>query len=167
MGGAFTIVGDAEAVTGRAYIAEGLANAITYHLATGEPCFVALNAGNLKRVVPFVRGTYAENITILADNDRKNLAQNGNTGINAALKAITYGGKQSDYLIIAPCDDAVNWDLNDVLVSDGYNIEAVQAVVNNKENRLKVSIDKLWQRLESIELLPYNQREKAVYALLA
>lgn len=167
MGGAFTIVGDAEAVTGRAYIAEGLANAITYHLATGEPCFVALNAGNLKNVVPFVRGTYAENITILADNDRKNLAQNGNTGINAALKAITYGGKQYDYLIIAPCDDAVNWDLNDVLVSDGYNIEAVKAVVNNKENRRKVNIDKLGQRLESIKLLPYNQREKAVYALLA
>ena len=167
MRGAFAIVGDAEAVTGRAYIAEGLANAITYHLATGEPCFVALNAGNLERVVPFVRGTYAENITILADNDRKNLAQNGNTGINAALKAITYGGKQSDYLIIAPCDDAVNWDLNDVLVSDGYNIEAVQAVVNNKENRRKVNIDKLGQRLESIKLLPYNQREKAVYALLA
>jgi len=167
MGGAFTIVGDAEAVTGRAYIAEGLANAITYHLATETPCFVALNAGNLKRVVPFVRGTYAENITILADNDRKNLAQNGNTGINAALNAITYGGKQSDYLIIAPCDDAVNWDLNDVLVSDGYNIEAVQAVVNNKENRRKVNIDKLGQRLESIKLLPYNQREKAVYALLA
>jgi putative DNA primase/helicase len=167
MGGAFAIVGDAEAVTGRAYIAEGLANAITYHLATGEPCFVALNAGNLKNVVPFVRGTYAENITILADNDRKNLAQNGNTGINAALKAITYGGKQYDYLIIAPCDDAVNWDLNDVLVSDGYNIEAVKAVVSNKENRRKVNIDKLGQRLESIELLPYNQREKAVYALLA
>jgi hypothetical protein len=30
-----------------------------------------------------------------------------------------------------------------------------------------VNIDKLGQRLESIELLPYNQREKAVYALLA
>ena len=167
MGGAFAIVGDAEAVTGRAYIAEGLANAITYHLATGKPCFVALNAGNLKNVVPFVRGNYADNITILADNDRKNLAQNGNTGINAALKAITYGGKQYDYLIVAPCDDAVNWDLNDVLVSDGYNIEAVQAVVNNKENRRSVNIDPLGQRLESIELLPRNQREKAVYALLA
>ena len=167
MGGAFAIVGDAEAVTGRAYIAEGLANAITYHLATGKPCFVALNAGNLKNIVPFVRGNYADNITILADNDRKNLAQNGNTGINAALKAITYGGKQYDYLIIAPCDNAVNWDLNDVLVSDGYNIEAVQAVVNNKENRRSVNIDPLGQRLESIELLPRNQREKAVYALLA
>lgn len=167
MGGAFAIVGDAEAVTGRAYIAEGLANAITYHLATGKPCFVALNAGNLKNIVPFVRGNYADNITILADNDRKNLPINGNTGINAALKAITYGGKQYDYLIIAPCTDAVNWDLNDVLVSDGYNIEAVQAVVNNKENRRSVNIDPLGQRLESIELLPRNQREKAVYALLA
>ena len=117
--------------------------------------------------MPFVRGNYADNITILADNDRKNLAQNGNTGINAALKAITYGGKQYDYLIIAACDNAVNWDLNDVLVSDGYNIEAVQAVVNNKENRRSVNIDPLGQRLESIELLPRNQREKAVYALLA
>jgi putative DNA primase/helicase len=167
MGGAFAIVGDAEAVTGRAYIAEGLANAITYNLATGNPCIVALNAGNLKNIVPFVRGNYADNITILADNDRKNLAQNGNTGINAALKAITYGGKQYDYLIIAPCTDAVNWDLNDVLASNDYSIEAVQAVVNNKENRRKVNIDKLGQRLESIELLPRNQREKAVYALLA
>jgi putative DNA primase/helicase len=165
--GAFALVGDAEKITGRAYIAEGLANAITFHLATENPCFVALNAVNLNNVVPFVRGNYADKITILADNDRKNVVVNGNTGINAALNAITYGGKKDDYLIIAPCDDAVNWDLNDVLVSDGYNIEAVQAVVNNKENRLKVSIDKLWQRLESIELLPYNQREKAVYALLA
>ena len=165
--GAFAIVGDAEKITGHAYIAEGLANAITFHLATENPCFVALNAVNLNNVVPFVRGNYADKITILADNDRKNVVVNGNTGINAALNAITYGGKKDDYLIIAPCDDAVNWDLNDVLVSDGYNIEAVQAVVNNKENRRKVNIDKLGQRLESIELLPSNQREKAIDSLLA
>ena len=166
MGGAFAIVGDAENITGRAYIAEGLANAITYHLATNEPCFVALTANNLKKVVPFVRGYYAENITILADNDRKNLSQNGNTGINAALNAITYGGKQNDYLIIAPCDKPVNWDLNDVLVTNGCNIEAVKAIVEDKGNRKKLSIDPLEQRLEKIKLLPLKQREKAVNSVL-
>ena len=165
--GAFALVGDAEKITGRAYIAEGLANAITYYLTTGKPCFVALNAPNLKHVVSFVRGEYANNITILADNDRKNLALNGNTGINAALKAITYGGKQYDYLIIAPCTDAVNWDLNDVLASNDYSIEAVRAVIDDKENRRSVNLDPIGQRLESIELLPSNQREKAIDSLLA
>ena len=165
--GAFAIVGDAEKITGRAYIAEGLANAITYYLTTGKPCFVALNALNIAHVVPFVRREYVNNITLLADNDRKNLAVNGNPGIYAALKAITQGGKQYDYLISPPCADAVNWDFSDVLVSNDYNIEAVRAVIDNKENRRSANIDPINQRLESIELMPSNQREKAIESLLA
>jgi len=166
--GAFALVGDRKDIKGRVFVAEGLANAITYHLAEDKPCFVALAANNLKPVVSFAREHYSKNITMLADNDRKNLAVNGNTGIYKAIQAINYGQQNSeDYLMVAPCADAVNWDLSDVLVSNGYNIEAVQAVVNNSQNRYYPSRDPITSRLNCIELMPSKDRKKALEKLLA
>ena len=166
--GAFALVGDRKDIKGRVFVAEGLANAITYHLAEDKPCFVALAANNLKPVVSFAREHYSKNITMLADNDRKNLAVNGNTGIYKAIQAINYGQQNSeDYLMVAPCTDAVNWDLSDVLVSNNYNIAAVKAVVNNTENRYYPSRDPITSRLNCIELMPSKQREKALEKLLA
>lgn len=165
--GAFALVGDRKDIKGRVFVAEGLANAITYHLATGNPCFVALYANNLEPVVGFAREHYSKNITMLADNDRKNLAVNGNIGIYKAIQAINYGQQNSeDYLIVAPCTDAVNWDLSDVLVSNNYNIAAVKAVVNNTENRYQPSRDPITSRLNCIELMPSKQRENALEKLL-
>jgi hypothetical protein len=165
--GAFALVGDRKDIKGRVFVAEGLANAITYHLAEDKPCFVALAANNLKPVVSFAREHYSKNITMLADNDRKNLAVNGNTGIYKAIQAINYGQQNSeDYLMVAPCTDAVNWDLSDVLVSNNYNIAAVKAVVDNTENRYHPSRDPITSRLNCIELMPSKQREKALEILL-
>ena len=166
-GGAFAIVGDPSTISGRAYIAEGLSNAITFTLAENKACFVALNAGNLEKVVPFVRREYANNITMLADNDRKSLADNGNIGVFKALKAIDYKGGKDDYLIIPPCSEAVNWDFNDVLTSHAFDLEAVRVVIQNKDNRRKKNIDLMQHKIECIELMPSNQREKNVQSLLA
>jgi phage/plasmid primase-like uncharacterized protein len=165
--GAFAIVGDPSTISGRAYIAEGLSNAITFTLAENKACFVALNAGNLANVVPFVRREYANNITMLADNDRKNLAQNGNIGVFKALKAIDYKGGKDDYLIIPPCNEAINWDFNDVLTSHAFDLEAVRLVIQNKDNRRKKNIDLMQHKIECIELMPSNQREKNMQSLLA
>lgn len=165
--GAFAIVGDPSTISGRAYIAEGLSNAISFTLAENKACFVALNAGNLANVVQFVRREYTNNITMLADNDRKNLAQNGNIGVFKALKAIDYKGGKDDYLIIPPCNEAINWDFNDVLTSHAFDLEAVRLVIQNKDNRRKKNIDLMQHKIECIELMPSNQREKNVQALLA
>ena len=165
-GGAFAIVGDPSTISGRAYIAEGLSNAISFTLAENKACFVALNAGNLEKVVPFVRREYANNITMLADNDRKSLADNGNIGVFKALKAIDYKGGKDDYLIIPPCSEAVNWDFNDVLTSHAFDLEAVRVVIQNKDNRRKKNIDPMQHKIECIELMKKNQREEAVNKLL-
>lgn len=165
-GGAFAIVGDPSTISGRAYIAEGLSNAITFTLAQNKACFIALNAGNLEKVVPFVRREYANNITMLADNDRKSLADNGNIGVFKALKAIDYKGGKDDYLIIPPCSEAVNWDFNDVLTSHAFDLEAVRVVIQNKDNRRKKNIDPMQHKIECIELMKKNQREEAVNKLL-
>mgnify|MGYP000048739224 CR=1 FL=1 len=165
-GGAFAIVGDPSTISGRAYIAEGLSNAITFTLAENKACFVALNAGNLEKVVPFVRREYANNITMLADNDRKSLADNGNIGVFKALKAIDYKGGKDDYLIIPPCNEAINWDFNDVLTSHAFDLEAVRLVIQNKDNRRKKNIDPMQHKIECIELMKKNQREEAVNKLL-
>lgn len=165
-GGAFAIVGDPSTISGRAYIAEGLSNAITFTLAENKACFIALNAGNLEKVVPFVRREYANNITMLADNDRKNLADNGNTGVFKALKAIEYKGGKDDYLIIPPCSEAVNWDFNDVLTSHAFDLEAVRVVIQNKDNRRKKNIDPMHHKIECIELMKSTGREKDVNKLL-
>ena len=165
-GGAFAIVGDPSTISGRAYIAEGLSNAISFTLAENKACFVALNAGNLEKVVPFVRREYANNITMLADNDRKSLADNGNIGVFKALKAIDYKGGKDDYLIIPPCNEAINWDFNDVLTSHAFDLEAVRLVIQNKDNRRKKNIDPMQHKIECIELMKKNQREEAVNKLL-
>lgn len=169
--GAFALVGDAKKIETRANIAEGLANAITYHLATGEPCFVALSANNLKPVVDIVRKHYADSIskiTMIADNDRKNLAINGNIGIYKAIQAINYGNdSKDDYLMIAPCDKAMNWDFSDVLVSNNYDIKAVQSIIDDKDNCYYPSRDPIASRLNCIELMPSKQRQKGLICLFA
>lgn len=169
--GAFALVGDAKKIETRANIAEGLANAITYHLAKDEPCFVALFANNLKPVVDVVRKLYADSIskiTMIADNDRKNLAINGNFGIYKAIQAINYGNdSKEDYLIIPPCDKAISWDFSDVLVSNDYNIQTVQSVIDDKDNRYYPSRDPIASRLNCIELMPSKQRQKGLNSLLA
>lgn len=169
--GVFALVGDAKKIETRANIAEGLANAITYHLATDKPCFVALFANNLKPVADFIRKNYADsisNITMIADNDRKNLAINGNIGVYKAIQAINYGNdSKDDYLIIPPCDKPINWDFSDVLVSNNYDIKAVQSVINDKENRYYPNRDPIESRLNCIELMAKSQREKSIKSLLA
>jgi len=163
--GAFAIIGDAEKIRGRAYIVEGMANGLAFTLATGKPCFVALDAGNLAHVVRLVHENYCNNATIIADNDRANLELNGNTGLCKALEAIK--DHKSDSIILPPCVDAVNWDLCDVLTTNDFNLEAVLAVIKNKNNRIKNDVDGIAARLRVIDLMPVSRRKKAINKLLA
>jgi len=169
--GAFALVGDAKKIETRANIAEGLANAITYHLAKDKPCFVALFANNLKLVADFIRKHYADsisNITMIADNDRKNLPINGNIGVYKAIQAINYGNdSKDDYLIIPSCDKPINWDFSDVLVNNDYDIKAVLSAIDNKDNRCYPNRDPIESRLNCIELMAKSQREKSIKSLLA
>ena len=169
--GAFALVGDAKKIETRANIAEGLANAITYHLAKDKPCFVALFANNLKLVADFIRKHYADtisNITMIADNDRKNLPINGNIGVYKAIQAINYGNdSKDDYLIIPFCDKPINWDFSDVLVNNDYDIKAVLSAIDNKDNRYYPNRDPIESRLNCIELMKKSQREKSIKSLLA
>lgn len=163
--GAFAIIGDAEKIRGRAYIVEGMANGLTFTLATGKPCFVALDAGNLAHVVSLVHENYCNNATIIADNDRANLELNGNTGLCKALEAIK--DHKSDSIILPPCVDAVNWDLCDVLTTNDFNLEAVLAIIKNKNNRIKRDADGIAAMLTVIDLMPVSRHKKAINKLLA
>ena len=163
--GAFAIIGDAEKIRGRAYIVEGMANGLAFTLATGKPCFVALDAGNLVHVVRLVHENYCNNATIIADNDRANLELNGNTGLCKALEAIK--DHKSDSIILPPCGDAVNWDLCDVLTTNDFNLEAVLAVIKNKNNRIKRDADGIAAMLTVIDLMPASRHKKAINKLLA
>lgn len=52
------------------FVAEGYATAATVHMATGRPCFVAFDAGNLKPVCDEIRRVYpAFSIVICSDDD--------------------------------------------------------------------------------------------------
>lgn len=163
--GAFAIVGDTEKIRGRAYIVEGMANGLAFTLATGKPCFVALDAVNLAHVVGLVHENYCNNATIIADNDRANLELNGNTGLYKALEAIK--DHKSDSIILPQCGDAVNWDLCDVLTTNDFNLKAVLAVIKNKNNRIKNDVDGIAARLRVIDLMPARRRNKAIKSLLA
>lgn len=69
MSGGFCMIGLDEKVEegAKVYIAEGYATAYSIHEATGRPCIIAFNAGNLPKVAETFKDMYS--LTIVADND--------------------------------------------------------------------------------------------------
>jgi len=65
----FFFLGSVDDSTQSVFIAEGYATAATIHEQTGQPCFVAFNAGNLPNIAEMVRKSYAGDICVVADND--------------------------------------------------------------------------------------------------
>jgi len=83
--GAWHLIGDIASGVAHFWIAEGYATAASVHLATGEPVFVAFDAGNLVHVAQAVRSMYpAADLLIAADNDA---ATPGNPGVTKAREA--------------------------------------------------------------------------------
>jgi putative DNA primase/helicase len=86
-------------------IAEGYATAASIYEATGVPCVVAFDAGNLMSVAKAIRLNFPDiKITICADNDSKTL---GNPGLTKAYEA---AGAIGALLAVPPC----HGDFNDL-----------------------------------------------------
>ena len=85
MKGSYMMIGE---VKDTLFIAEGFATAASIHEATGEAVVVAINAGNLKRVVPYIHAKYSEkNLVICADDDYLTKHPVVNPGLPYARKA--------------------------------------------------------------------------------
>lgn len=68
--GHFCPIGDVFNQPEQLYVCEGYATGLTIHLASGSPVVVAIDAGNLKHVVPRIREKFPDTeIVICADND--------------------------------------------------------------------------------------------------
>lgn len=65
------------------FVCEGAATALSIREATGCPCLIAFDAGNLLPVIENIRGMFG-NIVLAADNDRKTA---GNPGMSHAIEA--------------------------------------------------------------------------------
>jgi len=115
-GGFFVVKGD----KGPLLLAEGLATALSLHVAKGATVLVAFSAGNLGTVAEMARKRYPERrIIVCADNDTETAAKIGkNPGVEAATAAaLTVNG-----LVASPPDGG---DWNDTHHAQG--IEAVKA----------------------------------------
>jgi len=106
------------------YIGEGYATMASIHAATGKPCVVSFNSGNLKRVAEIIKEQYPDKtITICADDDRETEKK---TGSNPGTKAgETAAGAIGAELCICP----MNSDFNDLHVDQG--LFAVQQALKN------------------------------------
>ncbi len=112
-------------------IGEGFATMASVRAATGWPCVVAFNAGNLKAVANAMRARYPDaRIVITADNDQWTMVRGKphNTGrIEAEQAAVSIGGAQVVWPDVAADDDARRTDWNDIHCTEG--LDSVRAVV--------------------------------------
>lgn len=70
------------------YIAEGFATSASIFKATGKPCIMCIDAGNMKEVVSSLSKAFPnKEIVLFADNDRKN--KNANVGLKSAILSAT------------------------------------------------------------------------------
>lgn len=106
-------------------VAEGYATAASVHMATGEPCHAAFDAGNLKPVAEALQAKYPDRpIIIVADNDH---GQENNPGLAKAEQAARAVGG----LVAAPqfTDKEKaegRTDFNDLHASRGINAVRTQ-----------------------------------------
>jgi putative DNA primase/helicase len=118
--GHFTPIGGPLVDAGTILICEGWATGATAHEATGLPVVAAMDAGNLKRVVPVLRDRYpSARLVILADNDAKpgRVDNPGVTAANAAARA-------TSAVVAIPPEPG---DFNDLAAAQG--LEAVREVI--------------------------------------
>lgn len=107
-------------------VAEGYATAASLHEATGYPCAMGIDAGNLCDVVRGLRGRYsAARVFVCADDDRATeLSIGKNPGRDAAEKAARLVGTRP---IVPEGLEGDESDFNDLHCRAG--LEAVRAVV--------------------------------------
>jgi len=116
------------------YIGEGYATMASIHGATGKPCIVSFNSGNLKSVAKIIREQYPDKIIVIcADND---LATEKKIGTNPGRKAAE---EAAQAIGAGLCICPINSDFNDLMIAQGTN--AVQQVLK-KTSEIK---DETWE----------------------
>lgn len=137
--GAVALVGavdlPAALATGRVWLAEGLATALTVHAATGAPTLACFSAGSLAPVAKALRALEPSSkkleLLIAADDDRFNKPEAGNAGLEKAHRvALVYRCKVS-----APTFRDLTGkptDFNDLAQREG--LKAVQGQLSTPTN---------------------------------
>lgn len=124
--GSFHMIGSRPTGSGQVIVVtEGYATAASIHQATGYPCVVAFDAGNLLAVTRDMRQAYGvATILVAADNDQWT---DGNPGIHHARQAASAGRA----ILAVPKFESLATkptDFNDLMALEG--IEAVREQVN-------------------------------------
>ena len=116
--GAFFYVGHHDSQTTTVYLAEGYATAATIHEVTGQPCYVAFNAGNMSAVAETIRQHYQGDLCIVADHD----LLNANTGRREGIHRAEEAAKQHRARVIYPPMEGM--DANDYAQA-GHDLSAL------------------------------------------
>lgn len=123
--GSFHMIGNRPIGTSVIVVTEGYATAATIHQATGYPCVIAFDAGNLLSVARDIRQAYGvATILIAADNDQWT---DGNPGMHHARQAVS----ASRSILAVPKFESLATkptDFNDLMVLEG--VEAVREQIN-------------------------------------
>ena len=119
---------------GTIYIAEGVATAITVHLATKQGVIVAFNAGNLTAVARAIRDKYLDaGIVIAGDDDQFNEVNAGRKHANEAARAVN--GKVSFPRFGDLSKKPTDWD--DLRMQEGLEVVTKQLAGNAVEPEIE------------------------------
>lgn len=105
--GTFFYIGHQDSSTKTVYLAEGYATAASIHEATGQPCFIAFNAGNMLAVSKVIRTHFQGDLCIVADHD----AENANTGRREGIYRAQEAAKETRARVVYPPHEGM--DAND------------------------------------------------------
>jgi hypothetical protein len=158
--GAFIRIGTAAKCDDYVFVAEGLATALTVHLATGKAVFAAMDAGNLSAVLKAVKDLGFKRPVIAADND---CGKGGNAGVYSALKAAKAHGAR----IFVPVFENRKVDFNDLLSLADLGAVKKQLVFRNNANEITPKRNVFEGALQLLEVCPNNQLRKHAWICAA
>ncbi len=113
-------------------VAEGYATAASLHQATGHPCAVAFDAGNLAHVAKALRRMHPHALLVLcADDDQATEARTGTNPGRAKAEAVALAVGGAVALPASPADAGApqNRDFNDM--HQDHGLDAVRAAVQS------------------------------------
>lgn len=139
---AFALIGP-QLINGKQIdVCEGFATTVTAYAATGNSSLFAMNADNVKALVPLLLAAYPDSvIRVIADNDyQKALQGKGNKGLLTALDLLHSHGHKRKLSIFVPNVASVNGtDINDIHVKHPAGLAEVTAQLKAHANHYKSS----------------------------
>ena len=146
------MIGKVTSKQDKIYLCEGLATALSVHLATGAAVIVCLDTDGIESITKlFVKRGYTD-LTIAADNDY-HADNSGNAGLYAALKAV----RNTSVKVVYPELDSKKLDFDDLRQAKG--IEAVTEQLETVRNEFTQSFlkDTFNYHLQLIKYAPKPQ----------